>query len=115
MTKKFIIYYIMNDLIIVYITNPSMEKAQSVAHHLLEKRLIACANIVQSNSLYRWEGKIAKETEALLIAKTLATHYENIKQEVIAIHPYTVSCIVKIPIEANESYVEFVQKEVMQK
>lgn len=102
----------MNELIIVYITNPSLEKAQEIAHHLLEKRLIACANIVQSNSVYWWEGKIAKEVEALVIAKTLATHYENIKQEVIAIHPYTVPCIVKIPIEANKAYVEFVQKEV---
>lgn len=102
----------MTNLIFVYITNPSEKKAKEIANHLLEKKLIACANIFPISSLYWWENKIKEDNEHVLIAKTIQKNFQKVKEEVKKIHPYSVPCIIKIPVEANEGYFEWVEKEV---
>ena len=98
------------NFIIIYITNPSEEKAKEVAKHLLEKKLIACANLFPIKSMYWWEGKIADENEIVLLAKTLPEKYKEVKAEVEKIHPYDTPCIVKLSSEANEKYFEWMKK-----
>src|SRR3989338_8908338 len=72
----------MNDFIFIYITNPNKEEAKKIAKHLIEKKLIACANIYDNiTSIYFWEGKIADENECVLIAKTLDKNFEKVKTE----------------------------------
>ena len=105
----------MSNLIIIYITNPSQEKAQEVVRYLLKRRLIACANIIQAGSWYWWQGAITQEGEAIIIAKTVASLYKEIKKEVATIHPYEVPCIIKISIDANQSYSKFITNEVGKK
>ncbi len=46
------------DIILVYSTTPSLDTAQSISRHLLEKKLIACANIHESTSMFWWENRI---------------------------------------------------------
>ncbi len=101
-----------NNMILVYITNPSKEKANHIAHHLLEKKLIACANIFSVDSHYWWEGKIEQANEFVLIAKTIPQNYNNLKEEVEKIHPYSTPCIIKIPVQANEKYFSWLNNEV---
>ena len=103
----------MNNIIIVYITCPTQEKAQEIALHLLEKQLIACANIVPIQSMFKWEGAQVQEPEVLLITKTLEHNYDVIKQEVKKIHPYEIPCIIKISAEANEQYLAFIQNAIV--
>lgn len=92
-------------LIFVYITNPTKTEAKKVALHLIKKKLAACANIYSNvDSIYPWKGKIADETEWMLIVKTDARNYDKIVKEVEKIHPYTIPCIVGIPIRANKKY-----------
>lgn len=100
----------MNDFIFVYITNPNMEEAGKISRNLLEKRLIACANIYPDvNSLYWWEGKIAEDQECVLIAKTIEGNFEKVKAEIEKIHPYKTPCIVKIPVSSNKKYFEWLK------
>ena len=102
----------MNQIILVYITNPTEEVAEKVAQTLLKKRLVACANIFPSKSIYKWEGKLQKEKEYILIAKTLESKFDAVKEKVKKIHPYSVPCIFKLKAEANEEYFEWVKSEV---
>ena len=102
----------MSNFVFIYITNPSKEKAKEIAKYLLEKRLIACANIFPVNSLYWWEDKLADEKEFVLIAKTTQTNFNKIKQEVEEIHPYTVPCIIRIPVSSNEKYFRWLKNEI---
>ena len=105
----------MNNFIYIYITNPSKEEARKVAMHLVKKKLIACANIYDSvNSIYPWKGKIADEEECILIAKTTGANFDRVKGEVERIHPYTIPCIVKIPVSSNAKYFEWVKSEVVE-
>ena len=92
-------------LIFVYITNQNKEEARKISHYLIDKKLIACANIYDNvSSIYPWQGKITDEKECILIAKTTENNFNKIKTEVDKIHSYKVPCIIKIPIEANEKY-----------
>jgi len=100
--------------VFVYITNPTKEEARKIAKHLLSKKLIACANIYSGiNSIYPWKGKIADETEHILIAKTTEANFEKVKNEVEKIHSYTIPCIVKIPVSSNKKYFEWLKSEIV--
>lgn len=98
-------------MIFVYITNPTEKEAEKISRHLLEKRLIACANIFPIKSLYRWKGKICRDKEFVLIAKAPAGNYAKIKKEVKKIHSYEIPCIIKITAAANPEYAAWVKKE----
>jgi periplasmic divalent cation tolerance protein len=98
--------------ILVYITNKDEAEARKIAKHLLDKKLIACANILQSKSLYFWKGKLADESEAILLAKTTSDLYEKIKEEVKKIHSYTTPCIAKLGIDLNKDYAEWLLGEL---
>lgn len=100
------------NFIFIYITNPTEEEAKKIANHLLGKRLVACANIFPIKSMYWWKGKIADESEFVLIAKTTEANFEKVKNEVERIHSYKIPCIVKIPVSANGKYFKWLKGEV---
>ena len=91
-------------IVFVYITNPNEKEAYEVARYLLEKKLIACANIFPVKSIYWWKGKIANEKESVLIAKTFDRNFDKVKTEVEKIHPYETPCIAKISVKVNEKF-----------
>jgi len=99
-------------MILVYITNPKKRTAQKIAKYLLEKRLIACANIFEIESFYWWENKIERAKEFVLIGKTVEKNYEKIKKEVEKIHPYKIPCILKINTQANQKYLNWLKEEI---
>ena len=99
-------------MVIVYITNPSRQEAQKLAKHLLTKRLIACANIFAGNSMYWWEGEIANEDEFVLIVKTVEENFDALKHEVADFSEYQVPCVIKVPVTANQQYVQWLRSEI---
>ena len=93
---------------LVYITCKDSSEAEKISRQLLEKRLIACANIFPIKSMYWWNGKIVDENETVIIAKAL--DYSAVKKEVKKIHSYSVPCILKITTEANPEYMKWVKE-----
>ena len=98
--------------IIVYITHSSEEDAQKVSNHLLEKKMVACANIFPIASMYWWKGTVEKEGEVVSIVKTIPALWNTVKTEVEKIHPYGTPCIMKIEAEANDTYEAWIAGEV---
>jgi len=99
-------------MILVYITNPTKKVAEKIAKILLERRLVACANIFEIESFYWWERKIERAKEFVLIGKTIEKNYKKIKEEVEKIHPSEIPCILKIKAEANKKYLNWLKSEV---
>lgn len=99
----------MTKFIFVYITNPSEKMAKKVAMHLLNKRLIACANIFPINSSYWWKEKIVNENEVVLLSKTLEKNFEDIKKEIKKIHLYSIPFVAKIDAEINQEYLDWMK------
>jgi len=99
-------------MILIYITNPNKKIAHYISKYLTEKRLCACVNIFPIESYYWWQGKIEKTKEWVVIAKTLEKNYQKIKKEIKNIHPYNIPCILKIKVEANEEYLDWLKSEI---
>jgi periplasmic divalent cation tolerance protein len=97
----------------IYITAANSEQARKIGEALVEERLAACANILAPmQSIYRWEGKIQHDTEAVLIAKTQAALVDKVIARVRALHSYTVPCVVSLAIEAgNPDFLDWIARE----
>lgn len=94
---------------LVYMTFPSREAALPVARHLVEAKLAACANLLSPmTSVYRWDGRIAEESEVVVIAKTSEDRMPLLRAAVLERHPYSVPCIVALAIDAALSHAPFI-------
>ena len=98
--------------IIIYVTYPNMKEANKTISHLLQKKLIACANSFPIKATSCWTGKIAECDEIISILKTKKENWEKVKSEVKKIHPYKVPCIMKLDVEANEDYEAWIKSEI---
>lgn len=76
----------------VYITAPR-EGARDLARSLVEERLAACVNLVDCDSIYRWEDEVVTDEEYILLAKTTDAGYDDLRAYVETHHPYDVPCI----------------------
>jgi periplasmic divalent cation tolerance protein len=94
----------MEDALVVLVTAPSPDQAAELARALVEERLAACGNVLPAiRSIYRWEGKIHDDAEALLVLKTTRGRFEALRERVIALHPYDVPEVLALPVEAGSA------------
>jgi len=90
--------------LVVMVTAPSADKAAEIARALVEERLAACGNVVpQLRSIYRWEGAVQDEAEALLLLKTTRDRFEALRARVLSLHPYQVPEVIALPVEAGHA------------
>lgn len=99
--------------IIIYITHPNLEEAKKVSEHLVKQKLAACANFFPITNCYWWKGKVKSEDEFVSILKTRKENWEKVKSAVMKVHPYDVPCIMKIDVEANKEFEDWVNKETL--
>ncbi|MDR0307717.1 MAG: divalent-cation tolerance protein CutA [Chitinispirillales bacterium] len=99
------------DPIFVYITAKDKEQALFIGKTLVRERLCACVNILDSvTSIYWWEGEIAADNEAVLIAKTSSEKFDALSERVNQLHTYSCPCIVALPVtHGNAQYLEWIK------
>lgn len=74
---------------IVLVTAPNLKVARHLATAALNARLIACANLLPKvESHYRWQGKLERSAEVLLVLKTTGAQLKALEKLVLANHPY---------------------------
>jgi periplasmic divalent cation tolerance protein len=102
----------MTDCIIVFSTISSLDEAKKISYEIVNKRLAACVNIINGlTSVYEWKGEVCTDTECLMIIKTRRELFENLKKEIVSLHPYEVPEIVSFDItDGLESYLDWIQK-----
>src|ERR1044072_8788643 len=90
-------------------TASSGEEATRLADLLVGANLAACVQILpEMESVYRWRGKIERQSEILLIAKTSVAKFADLEREVRALHSYETPEIVAVPILAGSApYLEW--------
>ncbi len=103
----------MSNYIVVYITTSSVSEAKKIGRKLVEEKLAACSNIVSPiSSIYRWQGKICEDKEALIILKSKKKLFKQIEKKVKELHSYDVPEIIAIPvIEGSDSYLSWLRDE----
>lgn len=99
--------------VLIYSTFPSAEVAEGVGRELVERRLAACINILPGmTSIYRWEGVIARDSEAVMIIKTRQSLAGRVIAEVKPLHPYTNPALVVLPItDGSQAYLDWLMGE----
>jgi periplasmic divalent cation tolerance protein len=105
---------IVTDKVVIFVTVASRGEGKKIARHLVETRLAACVNISQPiESVYRWEGQIAEEREFLLIIKSTAELFPEIKTEISKIHSYHTPEIICLPIiDGSRNYLQWISDSV---
>jgi periplasmic divalent cation tolerance protein len=74
---------------LVYTTWPDLASAEFAASSLLEARLAACLNILPGmTSVYRWEGRIERSSEVVMLIKTRSELTAACIVHVCQHHPY---------------------------
>ena len=98
---------------VLYIPCGSEADAHALARELIERRLIACANIHPSRSIYMWKGELADETEHVIFAKTTSRLAARAAAAAEKLHSYEVPCVLVLsPESANAPYASWVAGEV---
>ena len=93
----------MERAVFVYTTWPSTVEAELAGRTLVERKLAACVNILPGMiSHYRWEGKIERAEEAVMLIKTRASLADAISGAVKELHPYDTPAILVMPLECVE-------------
>ncbi len=96
------------EAILVYTTFPDIETAERVVRDLLDKKLIACANLREHIAFYPWEGKTVKEREVGVILKTEVNKWKAVKRFLREVHPYDVPLILRLDVDKlNREYSEW--------
>lgn len=105
-----------SEAIVVMMTAGSGEEAARLAEMLVGSHLAACVQILPKiESVYRWEGKIERQAEVLLLAKTTNAKLEELEREVRALHSYKTPEIIALPITAGSApYVAWLLNSVNQ-
>jgi len=74
---------------VVITTVGTEEQANLIASELVARRHASCVNVVTGlRSVYRWQGKICRDTEFLLIVKTLESEYAAVQAAILELHGY---------------------------
>jgi periplasmic divalent cation tolerance protein len=97
---------------VVFITAPP-DKAEQISQKIVESRLAACVNIIESvKSIYHWKGVVKKDNESLLVVKTATKKVESLIRFIRENHIYEVPEVISVTIaEGNPDYLNWLDQE----
>jgi len=105
----------MTDKIVVLVTCASSAQAREIARVLVERRLAACASVLEApvRSVYRWKGRVESARESLLVLKTSRKRFAAVERAVRRLHTYDVPEIIALPIAAGaRDYLAWISESV---
>ena len=97
----------------IYVTTGSRKEALDIGRALVESRLAACANVIDNvTSIFRWQGEIEEESEAVLILKTRRALVDEATAKIKDLHSYDCPCVLSYAITGgNPDFREWIVKE----
>jgi len=104
----------MSEPLVVLMTAGSQEEAERIAQALVAEMLAACVNVVPGvTSIYRWEGRVQRDQEWLLVAKSRRDVLDRLVERVQEIHSYDVPEIIALPLAGgSEPYLRWLDSVV---
>jgi periplasmic divalent cation tolerance protein len=95
---------------IVLTTIPADADAPAFARSIVESRLAACVNLLPPmESVYRWDGEVAQETERQVVIKTSRERVGLLWERVRELHPYDVPEFLVLPIvDGSDPYLRWI-------
>ena len=99
--------------LVAILTNcPDTETADRITDALITARLVASANrYARIHSRHHWQGTIDSAQEHPLLVKTRPELADAVEAEITRLHPYDVPAILRIAMEANAAYLDWIAAE----
>ena len=103
-----------SEAIVVFMTAANREEAARLADMLVGSHLAACVQILpEMESVYRWQGKIERQQEILLLAKSTSDKFDELEREVRALHSYETPEIIAVSLaDVSEPYLKWLVQSV---
>mmetsp|Transcript_12732 Transcript_12732/g.24531 ORF Transcript_12732/g.24531 Transcript_12732/m.24531 type:complete len:161 (-) Transcript_12732:328-810(-) len=102
-----------SDFVAGFCTVNNHTNAKEIAKKLVAEKLVGCVNVVPSvSSIYRWEGNVVEDTEALMMIKTRRSLKSSVTSFIKQQHQYTVPEVIFTPIQedgSNSDYLEWLR------
>jgi periplasmic divalent cation tolerance protein len=100
------------DVHVAFCTCPDTAVAEAIAGDLVQGKLAACATVLPGAvSIYSWQGRIERDSETLLMIKTVGARLSPLIARIRELHPYDVPEVIAHPITAgNFSYLDWVRE-----
>jgi periplasmic divalent cation tolerance protein len=98
---------------VVLSTHPDRTNALELARILVQEHLAACVNVLPgATSIYRWEGKLCEDVEALMVIKTADAKADALMARMAELHPYANPELVVLPLSGgSDAYLHWVLEE----
>jgi periplasmic divalent cation tolerance protein len=97
--------------VVVFSTTPR-QRGEPIARVLVTEHLAACVNILETRSLFRWEGEINDAEEDLLVIKTAAENVPDLVARIRQLHSYDLPEIIVLPLTGGyQPYLEWIRQE----
>ena len=97
------------DFCAVLVTAANSGEGDKIQEALVKEKLAVCVNLLPVSSCYSWKGKIEKEKEVLLIAKTKTSLLDKLIARVKELHSYKVPEVIALPIvKGNPGYLKWI-------
>ena len=101
------------DYSVVITTCADRESAKRLAGVIVRLRLAACTQLIQIESVYRWDGEVCNENETMLLFKTKTALYYRLAAAIRENHPYEVPEIIQLPITGGlPEYLNWIDENV---
>jgi periplasmic divalent cation tolerance protein len=99
---------------VVMVSAPDQEEAERLAIAALQARLAACVQRQAIASHYWWDGKIASDSEQLLMFKTVPEKFAALRDLIASLHSYDTPEIIQLPVTAGaDKYLAWIRREVV--
>jgi periplasmic divalent cation tolerance protein len=103
------------EIVAILTTIDSAERAQAIAGALVERKLAACVQISEVDSVYSWQGTVQREREFRIMAKTLVGRYADAEAAILELHTYELPAIYAVPVtEVFAPYADWIAENVAQ-
>lgn len=94
--------------LVVFCAFPDEASAASAARLLVQEHLAACVNrLAGVASTWFWDEAVQEETEVLLLIKTTRERFDDLRERLLAVHPYELPEI--IAVEARAGHVPYLE------
>lgn len=90
---------LVQNAIAIITTTDTREEAMAIARALVESQLVACAQISEIESVYRWEGVVQQEKEFRLVLKSIQANYEAVEAAIVSQHSYDLPGVYAVALD----------------
>lgn len=85
--------------IVVFVTVGSFQEGTAIGRALVERKLVACVNLIPHiTSIFYWEESVSEAEECLMMMKTRKDLYSKLEVAVRELHKYEIPEIIALPV-----------------